>query len=107
VLLEPHRRRAIGGCLVVCAVDAWQVASGDLTVGPVGGALLYAALAAGLAAGRREAAWVAVVMPWVPLLAALAWALLGWGRAPHLLMGLVAVAQLITGFAAAQSLDLR
>jgi len=98
----------VGGCLLVVALDGVQLLDGLAGHQPaLAGAVLYAVLAAGMVADRREAAWVLVVMPWVPLLATLAWAV-GLGLVtPHLMMGVVAAVQLVTGMAAAQALDLQ
>lgn len=92
---------------MVAGLDAGQLALGGLQWGPVGGVVIYLVLAAGLAAGRREAAWMTVVMPWVPLLAVLAWAVGLSSLAPHVMMGVVALVQLLAGAAAAQALDLQ
>jgi len=89
-------------------LDVAQLGSGLSGHEPAAaGAALYAALAVGIGLHRREAAWVLVMMPWVPLLATLAWLVGLSPRAPHGMMAVVAVVQLITGLAAAQSLDLQ
>lgn len=106
-MILAQRRLALAGCLLVVTLDAAQLVAGaGSPVGPAGGMAVYGLAAAGLAADRREAAWLLVVMPWVPLLALVAWTVGLSPIAPHAMMGVVALVQLLTGFAAAQALDL-
>jgi len=108
-LLEGPRRGAIAGCGLVALLDGGQLVAGGLDGQwpALGGAVLYVGLGLAMAAGRREAAWVLVVMPWVPLLAVVAWTIGLSPVAPHPMMGVVALVQLGTGFAAAQALNLQ
>lgn len=106
-MIPTQRRLALGGCALVVGLDVAQLVAGaGSPVGPAGGAVIYGLAALGLLAERREAAWLLVVMPWVPLLALAAWAVGLSPLAPHAMMGVVALVQLLTGFAAAQALDL-